>query len=237
MKNLILISFVGVDTKTNLDNLLKFKNNKFKCEFGILFSEAKSTSRYPDYNFCKDFLNWGKENNILTSLHLCGSEAITKYIEQDAELMQLCKLPNRIQLNINIGKYPDYDLLSNKILSTVTAHSHKIILQQNKTKEKFIDNIILMINSRNVPDQCINLLHDSSGGFGREISKVIKPDNIYFTGYAGGINPENANNIVKLIDSVNLDNKPYYIDMESGIRVNNIFSLEKCQHIIDNILK
>lgn len=77
----------------------------------------------------------------------------------------------------------------------------------------------------------LSLLYDSSGGFGRQISKVSAPDNKFFTGYAGGINPSNVQKIISLIDMSNINNKPYYIDMESGIRIDNIFSISECNKI------
>lgn len=123
-----------------------------------------------------------------------------------------------------------------------------LFYKKNKSKEKFLKTFL---SKKDYPHILINLLHDSSGGFGREISQIsslgkkiaageIDEDGLYATGlvgYAGGIKPENVVNIIKLIENANADNKHYYVDMESGIRDNNILSLEKCRDIIDNILK
>ena len=81
----------------------------------------------------------------------------------------------------------------------------------------------------------INLLYDGSGGFGREIEQVHTPDDNHFTGYAGGIKPENVVKIVNFIENSNPKDKKYYIDMESGIRTDNIFSVEKCCQVIQNL--
>lgn len=230
MKTLSLISFVGVDSKTNLDDILEI-DKSIPYEFGVLFSDSKSLgnyARYPSYKFCKDFLEWGANNHVNTSLHLCGS-VIERYLKQDADVIELCHHAGRIQLNLNIKDYSDYDELSDRLLSVIKAQFHTIILQQNKTKEKFMD---IFLDKTALP---IDVLNDSSGGFGREISQVTPPDKNHFTGYAGGINPENVASIVKLIEDNNPDNIEYYIDMESGVRENNIFSLEKCRQVIANL--
>lgn len=231
MKNLSLISFVGVDTNTNLEDIEQFES-KIPCEFSVLFSETKSLTkdmRYPSYDYCSKFLAWGKEKKVITSLHLCGS-VIERYLSQDPQIIELCNLASRIQLNLNIATYPNYEELTQRLLFSISENGHHIILQQNKTKQKFMD---LFLKS---PDVFISLLHDSSGGFGREISKVDPPYNLHFTGYAGGIKPDNVKKIVDLIELANIKNEMYYIDMESGVREDNIFSITKCQQVIANLI-
>lgn len=234
MKNLNLISFVGVDEQTVLTELDKISNSfvtGVAVEWSVLYSDSKSVTkhtRYPSYNFCKGFLERGaKTLYTMCSLHLCGS-VIDRYLKQEQDVMDLCAPATRIQLNLNIHNYPDYDKLTDDILAVANKHKHHLILQQNKTKEKFMEVFL-----KKAP--IISLLHDGSGGFGREITSVVSPDPKHKTGYAGGINPDNVKKIVELIDANNPNNLPYYIDMESGIRENNIFSVEKCIKVIDNL--
>lgn len=236
MKNLSLISFVGVGTDTDLNQVLSFEDDFGRgtsCEFSVLFSETKSLTkdkRYPDISFCKDFLQKSSRAAAYGSLHLCGS-VIDKYLNQDKEVLDLCKNAWRIQLNLDISKYPDHDKLTDQILDPCHRYGHHVILQQNKTKAKFMEVFLKKAN-------CVAaILHDSSGGFGREISKVEPPDSVYYTGYAGGIKPENVVRIVDLIEASNPNNTEYYIDMESGIRENNVFSLDKCRQVLDNLYK
>lgn len=235
MKNLILISFVGVDEKTNLDDIDNFKSD-FPCEWSVLFSDSKSVgnyARYPSYDFCKKFLEWGKSRGWITSLHLCGS-VIERYIKQDKDVMDLCADAHRIQLNINIKNFPDYEQFSDDLIKVIKNHNHEAIMQQNKTKELF--NKVFLAKAKELPSRNVNLLHDGSGGFGREISQVLPPDTRHFTGYAGGIKPENVARIVDLIEKNNPNQLKYYIDMESGVRTDNIFSLEKCRQIVANLI-
>jgi hypothetical protein len=237
MKNLSLVSFVGVDEQTDFSELEKISNAVAGLgfiEWSVLYSDSKSQTnhtRYPSYSFCKEFLEKSsKTNYVHGSLHLCGS-VIERYLNKEQDVMELCKNAQRIQLNLNIKEYPDHTKLTERLWSVVKQFGHSIILQQNKTKEKFMQ-VFLAQEFFPVP---ISILHDGSGGFGREITQAVPPDEKYFTGYAGGIKPENVVNIVNLIENNNPDNKKYYIDMESGVRTDNIFSLEKCGQVLDNL--
>jgi hypothetical protein len=225
--NLSLISFVGVDSYSNFNELLKF-NTAIKCEFSVLYSASRKDNRYPNYDFCNKFLSWSRENDILGSIHLCG-EIINNYLNEDPKTINLCNLASRVQLNLNIKKFIDYEKLSNNIINVAYNNDNHIILQKNKTKIKF--NKVFLEKCNNIK---LSLLHDSSGGFGKEINHIDPPGEIY-TGYAGGINPNNVCGIIKLIEDSNHAKKPYYIDMESGVRENDLFSLNKCREIIENI--
>jgi hypothetical protein len=233
LDNLALVSFVGVDIHTNRDDILNFKAQRVPCEWGVLFSDSKSQTkhvRYPDYKFCKEFLEWCDSVPRMGSLHLCG-DVIDRYLKQEDDVMELCSKAMRIQLNLNINNYPDHDKLAEDILSVIANHEHRVILQQNKTKEKFMKVFLEKAKTK------ISLLHDGSGGFGRVITQIDPPHDFHVTGYAGGIKPDNVKGIVELIEKNNPNNRPYYIDMESGVRENNIFSIEKCQQVIDNLVQ
>ena len=230
MKNLMMVSFIGVDKKIKFDDLLEFKSNNVIYEFGVLYSDSRNDTniRYPGHSFCLKFLNWTKDNKICNSLHLCGS-SIDKYLIEDPYVLGLCDKANRIQLNINITKYPDAKKLADNILRVSSKYNQCIILQKNDIKNKFNEVFIHRMNClTNIP---LSFLYDSSCGFGKEIENIYPPEIEYFTGYAGGINKNNVIKIINSIESINTENIPYYIDMESGVRSNNIFSIEKCKSI------
>ena len=159
MKNLALVSFVGVDNHTNWDEIAKFESD-IPCEWSVLFSDSKSQTkhvRYPEYSFCKDFLEWGEEKSLLTSIHLCG-DVIQRYLKQEQDVMDLCDIANGIQLNLNIHSFPEHEKLADDILKLVTERNHKVILQLNKTKEKFMGVFFKKAQAR------VRVLHDGSGG-------------------------------------------------------------------------
>lgn len=239
MKNLKLVSFVGVDEKTDFSELELLSNSYGGLgfvEWSVLYSDSKSAGnymRYPSYQFCKDFLERSaKTNYVHSSLHLCGS-VIERYLKQEKDVMELCEKAQRIQLNTNIRDFPSYEKLTNDLISVMTTHNHHIVLQENKTKRNFNLTFLKTI-PKSIWSQ-VSLLHDGSGGFGREITQIDSPNPMFFTGYAGGIKPENVVKIVNLIENNNPNNEKYYIDMESGVRTDNIFSLEKCSQVLQNL--
>jgi len=179
MNKLSLISFVGVDQQTNLDDILKM-TSAVPCEFSVLFSDSKSVGnyvRYPNYKFCNEFLEWGAAKNVTTSLHLCGS-AIERYLKQDKDVIDLCAKASRIQLNFNIQNFSGYEKLANNLIDVMKTHNHNIILQQNKTKANFNLSFLKTLPSSLYAN--VNLLYDGSGGFGREITQVQSPSAYHF---------------------------------------------------------
>lgn len=231
--NLKLISFVGVDAKTNQDALAALNMEGVTLEFSVLFSEGRKGGRYSTYEFCRTFLD--SNGDFDKSLHLCGQSAINKFLAYDKDIMSLCSKANRIQLNFSIKKHDEEKLIEG-VLNAMDL-GHHVILQMNKSKAAFIERLAIeMVAVFDVYEDKLSLLYDSSGGFGREIKQVNEPREDYFTGYAGGLKPENVRRVVGMIQAKNVDGLPYYIDMESGIRTDNIFAIAKCEAVIAELL-
>jgi hypothetical protein len=92
----------------------------------------------------------------------------------------------------------------------------------------------------NVPNN-VHFLFDSSGGNGLYDDTLFYTEPIldYYTGYAGGINCENVESICKIITehkpttlAYHPNNTNCWIDLESGVRTNNEFDLEKVETIL-----
>ncbi|MBC8135334.1 MAG: hypothetical protein H8F28_05525 [Fibrella sp.] len=76
-------------------------------------------------------------------------------------------------------------------------------------------------------------MHDASGGRGIAGS-FQKPVNSDFVGFAGGIRPENIREKLEQIEDLGFDN-PFWIDLESGIRTENVFDLEKVERLLRTV--
>jgi phosphoribosylanthranilate isomerase len=259
-----LISFVGVDEQTNLDKLVSFDFNSYErflnlnadvcpfIEYGFLYSEKRSLTndkRYPTYKFINDSLKFLDSNNVATSVHLCGQEAIDKYLKKSPEIFDLLQF-SRVQLNFSMSNY-DVDELLENILEVCHEHPMPLIVQSNKSKAEFINKLlkkasVLKAAGEILPN--IDILHDGSGGFGREIEIVQAPYEDIMTGYAGGLKPGNIKKVLGLIDATIASpddddsyhkqlTAEYYIDMESGVRNDNVFSLNKCEEVINEVVE
>lgn len=230
-----LISFVGVDESTDLLKLNDLRNNSDALvECGVLYSPNKSgtltNKRYPSLQFIKDFPN---KFHGLTSLHLCGSSVQNFFNKR--EIFDISKHFSRIQLNFSIKEFTETTIIKQLIDLRDYQEDGElgdIIIQHNKSKAKLID---ILCKSDDIAN--INILFDASGGLGKVMNDPQSCSNFNrYCGYAGGINPDNIDSIIKKLQAVNSDNDlNYYIDMESGIRTNDLFDIDKCSHIINSV--
>lgn len=246
----VLISYVGVDTKTDLDRLIReFNaiNSTRMFEFGVLYSAGRAgkQNRYPSYADCLRIKEkiWNEESPeqrfLNVSVHLCGDEAIEGFLDCDPKIIDLCR-DARVQLNFKMDNYKDSDRLYERIAKVQRIrnvyHEENVILQMNKSKSLFMNSTVL---AHTEARQLFDILYDGSGGFGRVLSNPSPPIPYHFTGYAGGISPDTVTGIVEAIEKVNPGLAPYYIDMESGVRTNDLFDIDKClevANIVDNLM-
>lgn len=236
------VSFVGVDVKTDLKALYAMQDADLVdptkepyIEWGVLVSPSRmgKQNRYPDLQFAIDFACDAMSHD--RSVHLCGAAVDDYLFRPDSEIGFFgAHAPARIQLNFAMDKY-NQDELTDILINRILVEKHDLILQYNKSKKKFMDQLMQKIASvAQGQPTTLSVLYDGSGGFGRVIEKFDPPQNGFYTGYAGGLKPENVESIVQGISKV-AGNTPYYIDMESGIRTGDWLDLEKCKSIMKTL--
>lgn len=227
------ITFTGVDERTNISRLREIQQAYPIAEFGVLTSYHwyENGNRYLNPRMFKYLLG----NGLNLSLHICGRAAKDFASGESSDIHYLTwgkyNLFKRIQLNLaNRKNNPE-------IVSGSLWDYQEIIIQQ-----KGIDNLDLY--QRTVKDRIerpyigeVSVLLDASGGHG-----IDTPIEILNTkakvGYAGGFNPENvADKLEYLFENVPGD---FWIDMETGVRTDDWFDLDKvikvleiCQPIIN----
>lgn len=248
------ISFIGADENTDVNQLFEMcANSKIPIEIGLLYSPNKAgkQKRYPSLNYIIEFVTkWSaaeiKYNNIdllstdqlssklryasdnvnrpTLSLHLCG-DGVRQFLKEKSEIINLSHFFERVQLNFSISEYDQDDLFDHiEHLASGNSFTGNIILQQNKSKKEF--------NKKFVNNNRIVFLFDGSGGFGRVLDAPEQPITGNYCGYAGGIGPDTVEDILIKIYKLKSDAN-FYIDMESKIREDNYFSIEKCQKVIE----
>jgi hypothetical protein len=233
------ISFIGVDERTDLDAILNMKDGvnhwHFPLEFGVLFSKTKQqkgNNRYPSTDAVKSI---GKKlhGKVITSLHLCGS-SVKEFLNLESEYLELVEHYDRIQLNFRIKDATDqnemFDMAS-KIATAAEWCGKPLIIQYNDNKAHLVH---FLINDIDLED-IIHVLFDASGGYGVELDKPLPAFDNVLCGYAGGIGPDSVQSILSKIYDANYVDTIFYIDMESKIRTDDWFDVEKCQEVIEKV--
>ena len=224
MATLKHITFTGVDSRTDISELLRIRDKYPLVEFGVLLSEkwAENGNRYfnPD-----DFYKLTKLGLRLSG-HLCGSLARGTVKDGFNKLEEFCggylEIFQRVQLNIA----PYRNIVDKISFDYVPQTLDEIIIQQRKPND-----CELFMKSE-LPHYCSMLL-DASGGRGID-TEVLTMKSDYKIGYAGGFNPENtAKKLEYLLNDENVGD--FWIDMESGVRTDDWFDTKKVEQVLESI--
>ena len=235
-------TFTGVDEQSSFSEIEKLTKRFPFIEWGILYSKSKSgnDNRYPSLDFIKSFGYFCKAKKISNALHVCGEQARTLMLDSSFELDNKFikdtifshNLFNRVQVNVNLSD-PNHKYgigIMDRLF-----YLPKLILQYNENNAEFIKNLQRPLWNYG---RTIDVLIDGSLGLGKEITDFSVPDLSFnhALGFAGGINPENILNILQQLpkaDSIT-NVSTLGIDVESGIRTNDVLSLEKCEFIAEH---
>jgi phosphoribosylanthranilate isomerase len=128
--------------------------------------------------------------------------ALLKFIEGDKKTLNIMKGFKRIQLNLIFGN----------------------VIDQYKNG---FDDILKAL--KDIPNHAI--LFDESAGRGVAPSSWSRPLDDHVCGYAGGISPDNIRTVLENLQTV-VDDKPFWVDMETGVRTNDQFDLEKVRKVL-----
>lgn len=221
------VTFTGVDHQTDVQELVKIQREYPFVEFGILLSTdwSSNNERFPDPAILKSLSGWG----LNLSAHLCGDLARFALNGEFIPAIDLCKgyfhLFRRCQLNCHISE-------------------GKKSLIRKFCGVQDCEHFILQMHT---PDLCRNFLKgkynghidcllDASRGRGinTPIEVVTSPGTLI--GYAGGITPDNVEGKLRLLlkhDS----NDEFWIDMETGVRTNELFDLEKVRSVLETVTR
>lgn len=213
-------TFTGVDAWTDLDQLISLSHAYPFVEWGFLYSPTRAggDNRYMTVKQIRDSSRYLNTKCNL-SLHLCG-KGVNEFLSN--------KLPfsvhpfKRIQLNFNI-KNVEWSLSS--LVDTIREYKCQQLITQDN--EHNVDVWRYLFNEPNYA-----ILWDASGGTGKEIESVQLRYPGIFSGFAGGLTPENVHQKCSLIASLH-PNLVTWIDMESGVRTMDRFDLEKIKQVLD----
>lgn len=223
------ITFTGIDASTDVQELRAIQEQYPIAEFGVLTSYHwyENGNRYINPQFLCNL--WGQELNL--ALHVCGSaahDAADGYWDAvNSHLIQCLGLFKRVQLNVANRKDNPYRLASTPDRNT------EVIIQQ-----KSVNDIKLFLRSRLELGGKVSVLLDASGGRGIDTPIEVLPtvsyngNSLFKVGYAGGINPDNvADKLAFLMENGQVGD--FWIDMESGVRTDDWFDLDKVRKVLE----
>lgn len=224
-----IIGFCGADNQTDIADMIRQHTQYPTIEWGILFHPDKvNTSRYPGEQWLSKLKDRKlKDSTLRLAGHLCGTYC-SDVIKGNIEFIRTLSHFDRFQVNATKENGVTFDLPSAiaGLSSTITSCPNKEwILQYNdQTKE-------LCQGVKHFPN--VSLLYDSSCGTGQIIDRFENVENHWKVGFAGGISDSNIRDI---LNRAILVKECEWIDMESGVRENDMFSIEKCERCMKNIL-
>jgi len=218
------ITFTGIDGKTDLGRLWEIQQEYPIAEFGVLV--AKNWRDNGNRYFNPSYLD-SLDRGLNLSAHLCGSIARAAVRGDWQPFRDWARdFPfffNRCQINIaNSAENPDLFVYDGD-----AYYFDEIILQQNSSKDCQL--FLSSMNDRH--HNRITALMDESGGKG--INTPLEPLELpHKIGYAGGFNVDNvADKLSFLLTSEQVGD--FWIDMESGVRTDDWFDLDKVIKVLE----
>lgn len=214
------ITFTGIGVDTDFQKLREMQLQYPIVEYGVLLSKnwAANGPRYFDPSKLEMLRGLG----LKLSCHACGNlayEALNNNWEPLRELTQgSLDIFSRCQLNIS-HKQPR----ENTPKLRPPQELDEVIIQQKNADNLKVFNCI-------EDKRGISVILDASGGHGVDTPiEIMKMDGVK-VGYAGGMNPDNVYR--KLRQLFASDCGDFWIDMESGVRTDDIFDLDKVEKVL-----
>lgn len=200
------ITFTGVDKHTKIEDCLNLSDS-YNVEFGFLYSEDRTDNRYTGIPLIAEF--YRHELNV--AIHICGKAArdVIKY----KKLPNICKYAHAVQINLRSEEYDD------NILSELSEHCFIIKQTRNTNEWEY------------TPLGVYPLL-DCSGGSGAEIQSWPEFPPKKQVGYAGGLKPGNVRPFLEKLPKHSFN---FWIDMETGVRTNDLFDVSKCRQVCQEV--
>lgn len=215
-------SITGADDAVDPKDMASFSREFPFVEWAILLLPARAgTARFPSTQWIEKFSKECAGSN--NAMHLCDG-AFLGFIDGDPQILKLMQGFKRIQLNLKFGDVEGkYD--PKKLMERVKASPQwQFILQYGKDKKG------LLPLFKDVPNHAV--LFDESAGRGISPDSWDAPLSGHSCGYAGGMNPDNVGKNLEIISKVA---KGYttWIDMETGVRTNDVFDLAKVRRVLE----
>lgn len=234
--SLELVSLTGADDHVAPEAMAALSAQYPFVEWAILyFPEKEGTPRNPSGVWREKFLALKLP---YTAAHLCGVQVFRELLNPATAPSLITDLSRyrRIQLNINARRPEFTDEEVQAIYRTLHQAGLRLILQHHAGSERVIEQFLYDLDEEGM--KRVDILFDASKGTGQRPDTWPAPHRFnLFCGYAGGLGPdvmESERSKIKaaVAQAQSRRDLPYWIDMESGIRTENTFDLEKAKRVL-----
>lgn len=217
------VTISGADDEVPYPELLALSREFPFVEWGLLMSENRAgTARYPSRrwllglgNTAATALHHGTIRMNL-SAHFCGDVARAALAGR-LHPFPVIERVQRIQVNGYEPPSPGVVKFARRM------PSYEVILQARD--ERSVSLAVADIDEMSDA----SVLFDPSGGTGTEADRWPVPPAGIHMGFAGGITPKNVDLMLGEI----VCGRPYWIDMESGVRTEDHFDLTKVRAVLE----
>ncbi len=215
-------SLTGADDATSIDALSALATDFPFVEMAILLMPEKmGQKRFPTAPWIRDFATQYKGAH--RAMHLCG-EGLFGFLAEDAKVLELMRGFQRIQLNLTFADAGSRIDPAQLAAQAKKYAAYQFIIQYGPQHQGVLPYFDAVPNHA--------LLFDDSAGRGIAPDHWPAPLPGHFCGYAGGLNPDNLDRHLDLMHNAAGD-ELVWIDMESGIRTDDIFDLVKCRRVLE----
>lgn len=251
------LGFCGADDSVHPNQLALVSHAYPFVEWGVLFRPDKEgTPRYASPQWVKQLAQvaakFEKSSKCRMKLaaHLC-ERRVNEVLQGDDDFIR--HLPHlgfgRVQINATAVNGVDVSQLGASIPTFLTVVSKypqlEFILQKNEETRPLWDGILQLddpplAGSKGRLPPNVSMLLDESKGTGVLADNWPAPPVEYEIGYAGGIGPDNIQQVLQKVQQAAAD-RSVWIDMESRLRSKkngkDIFDLDKCYQVILAVCK
>jgi hypothetical protein len=221
------ISLTGADDNVSLSALAQLSKEHPFVEWALLYvPHNEGAPRNPSREWRLAFFN--AQLPGYSAVHLCGRRAFEELLA--GVLPKELLLADRLQLNINARKQDFTDSQVLEVFRQALELGPDVILQYHEGTAAVIRTFLLELPPSAKPR--VHILMDESKGTGKVLSSAALPPELerMYCGFAGGLGPDNIEWALSLMDK---GEQRYWADMESGIRTDNEFDIEKARRVLE----
>lgn len=212
------VTFTGADDRTSIVDLIKCNNDyrRLAIEWGVLLSKSSEGSpRFPKLGWLQSLHKQSAapawERWLGCSGHLCGKyvrEMVAGEFTFQRTHVDVMKLFQRFQINFHGESHGPHAPMLQSLASCATGQSF-IFQMDGVNDSRFWDAL--------AGGYSVTSLFDRSHGAGVVPNAWPAPSPGIFSGYAGGLGPDNLADELKRIEDV-VGDRVIWIDMETKVR-------------------